>query len=265
MPRPRAAPTSAAHRQLELLPIGCGAAYGRADETQSSYLVRGAGRSVLLDLGAGSLNRLVRVQPPETLDLIVISHVHPDHVADLLSLRVYMAWGPGRGRRVSVLAPAALRDRLVAFSGDEGWADGLDFGGIPDAGADLTVGGLRLTLRPVPHHVTTFAVRVDDGTTSLCYTADCQPSEALEELAAGCDILLAECSFGAGDVPEGVPHLNAAAAGRLARDAGVGRLALTHIFPEYDPGEAVAAAAEVFPGPIEWARSGSPIRAAPPR
>ncbi|MGI9538725.1 MAG: MBL fold metallo-hydrolase [Miltoncostaeaceae bacterium] len=253
--------TPANERPLELLPIGAGAAYGRPDETQSAHLVRGAGAAVLLDLGAGSLNVLAGVMPPEDLDLIVISHLHADHVVDLLSLRVYMAWGPGRGGHVPVLGPPGLRDLLVSFAGDDGWEPGLTFEEIPAAGERRAVGDLDLTLRQVPHLDPTYAVRVDGPSAALCYGADCSPSDALVQLARGCGLLVAECSFGTGDVPGEVPHLNASMAGDLARRADVGRLALTHVMPEFDAEAAVAQAASAFGGSAEWARSGIPLLA----
>lgn len=251
--------TPANERPLEFLPIGAGAAYGRPGETQSAHLVRGAGAAVLLDLGAGSLNVLTGVMPPEHLDLIVVSHLHADHVADLLSLRVYMAWGPGRGGHIPVLGPPGLRDLLVGFAGEDGWEPGLTFEEIPGGGLRRSVGGLELTLREVPHLDPTYAVRVDGPSSSLCYGADCSPSEALVELADGCGLLVAECSFGDAEVPDGVPHMNASMAGGLARSAGVGRLALTHVMPEFDADEAVDAAASAFGGSAEWARSGVPL------
>src|SRR5262249_21367956 len=108
----------------------------------------------------------------------------------------------------------------------------------------------------VPHTKPTYALRVEWRGSSLCYSADCAPNDVLPELARGCDVLLAECSYGAGAIPAGVPHLDAAAAGAIARRAGVGRLLLTHCYPEYDRDAALAAAAAAFGGPVAWAREG---------
>jgi ribonuclease BN (tRNA processing enzyme) len=82
-------------------------------------------------------------------------------------------------------------------------------------------------------------------------------------LARGCDVLLAECSYGAGAVPPGVPHLDAAAAGAMARRAGARRLLLTHCYPEYDREAARAAAAAAFGGPVAWAREGEEVAVSP--
>ena len=152
---------------------------------------------------------------------MVISHLHPDHCVDLMSLRVYMLWGPGAGGRLRLLGPPGLRERLTAFSGSEGWDEAFAFEelGRPGGRADLG-GGLVLRYREVPHLPPTFAMRLEWGGAALCYGADCAPGPELPELAAGCGVLVCEASFGAEPVPEGVPHLPAREAGAHRRPGG---------------------------------------------
>ncbi len=246
---------------LELVPVGVGTAYARPGEVQSCYLVRAGGRAVALDLGAGALNRLQRHLAPEELDALVISHLHPDHCVDLMALRVYMAWGPGRGGELRVLGPPGLRDRAAAFAGSDG-GDAFRFEDLPAGGGEHDLGGgLVLRHREVPHLPPTHALRLERGGAALCYGADCAEGPELAELAAGCDVLVCECSFGAEPVPEGVPHLNAAQAGAIAARAGAGRLLLTHCFPELDRDAALAAARAAFDGPVDWARQDEAVPA----
>jgi len=247
---------------LTLVPVGVGAAYGRADEAQSSYLVRAGERSLCLDLGAGALNRLCEHLPPERLEAVVVTHLHPDHMADLLALRVYMAWGPGQGSRLRVLGPRGLRERLVAFTDEHGWDEGLAFEELGSHRDEVDLGGgLVLRFAEVPHTPPTYAVRIDWGGKSICYGADCEPNDALPRLAEGCDVLLLECSFGAEPVPAGVPHLQAQDAARIARRAGARRLVLTHCYPEFDRDAALAAASRDAGVPVEWAVAGETVRA----
>jgi ribonuclease BN (tRNA processing enzyme) len=246
---------------LTLLPVGVGTAYARPGEAQSAYLVRGGARGVLVDLGSGALNRLQRHVAPEDLAAIVVTHLHPDHCADLLALRVYMAWGPGQGHRLVVHGPAGLRDRLGAFAGEDGWDAAFVFRPLAEEGGALDLGGgLRLRYEQVPHAPPTFAARFDLDGASLCLGADCAPGAALPALAAGCDLLVLECSFGADEVPDGIAHLNGASAGKLARAAGCRRLLLTHCYPEHDRDRALAAAAAAFGGPVDWARQDEEVR-----
>jgi ribonuclease BN (tRNA processing enzyme) len=249
---------------ISLLPVGTAAAFGGRGEAQSAYLVRAGDRRILVDLGSGALSALALHMPPEDLDLVLVSHLHPDHCADLFGLHVHMQWGPGRGRVVPVIGPPGLAERLAAFGGSPApWGEeqGFRFEVFPaGSGRRDLGGGLTMSHAEVPHLPPTNAIRFDHGGSSLCYGADCAPSEALVELARGCDVLILECAFGDGPVPEGLPHLNAAAAGELARAAGAGRLLLTHCQSRDDRDAALARAREVFGGPVDWARPGVEVR-----
>lgn len=233
-----------------MTPVGVGAAYGRIGEAQSCHLIRAAGRAVCLDLGAGALNRLVAHVRPEDLDLVVISHLHPDHFIDLLALRVYLVWGPGAGSQVRVVGPPGLRARIACF-GEDGLDDALRFEELRGEAPQTDLGdGLVIRHRQVPHLPPTYATRIDSGGRAVCFGADCAPNDALAELAHGVDLLVTECSFGAGPIPRGAMHLNATAAGRIAATAQARRLVLTHCFPEWDLDEAVAVARQAAGVPV---------------
>lgn len=247
---------------MELIPVGTGAAFGAPGEAQSGYLVRAAGRAILLDCGSGVLSSLAHHLAPEDLDLLVISHLHPDHCVDAFGLHVRMAWGPGAGRVIPVLGPPALPERLAAFSASEPWPEdeGLRFSAFaPDGGRQDLGDGLVLTHAEVPHLPPTNAVRLDHGGRALVYGADCAPNDALVDLARGADVLICECTFGADAVPDGVPHLDAHSAGVIAARAGVGRLLLTHCQPGHDREHARQVAALAFGGPVDWARPGATV------
>jgi ribonuclease BN (tRNA processing enzyme) len=249
---------------ITLLPVGTAAAFGGVGEAQSAYLVSGAGRRVLVDAGSGAVAALAAHMAPEDLDAVLISHLHPDHCSDLLTLHVHMQWGPGQGRVMTVVGPPGLPERLAAFSGSsEPWSEahGLRFDVFPaGSGRRDLGGGLVLSHAEVPHLPPTHAMRFDCEGSSLCYGADCAPGEALVELARGCDLLILECAFGNGPVPDGVPHLNATSAAELARAAGAGRLLLTHCQSRDDRDAALVRAREVFGGPVDWARPGRAVR-----
>lgn len=248
--------------RLRIVPIGVGSAYSAPGEAQSCYLVSAGGRSVVVDLGSGTLNLLQRRIAPEDLSAVIITHMHPDHCVDLMALRVYMVWGPGQGGVLPVHGPPGLRDRLAAFAGSEGWDSAFSFHDLPAGGGERELGdGLALRHREVPHLPPTHAVRFEHEGASICFGADCAPNEELADLARGCDVLVCECSFGAGPVPEGVPHLDARDAAGIAARAGVGRLLLVHCQPEFDRDEALAVARSAFDGPVGWARQGEAVDA----
>lgn len=245
---------------LELIVVGAGPAYtDRSGATGAAYLVRAAGSAILLDLGQGSFPQLAAAIEPSTVDGVVISHLHPDHFIDLVPLRHYLVYEFRPPRRVRVVAPAGLAERIdalhaapgftaaafdvTAFEADERTrTDDLPLTGDGHPGAHR-IGPFTVEARPVTHTADSHAVRVSatdaPGGPGLVYSGDCGRADDLAPLIRPGDTLLVEASFGVGPVPAGAQHLDAPSIARLVRATGPGRVLLTHIQMGHD-GDAAA-------------------------
>ena len=87
---------------------------------------------------------------------------------------------------------------------------------------------------------------------AVAYTGDTRPTPATVALAQGADVLIHESTYAPGnaDLAERYGHSTSAQAAEIARDAGVGRLLLTHISARYSPEDVIALrdqARAVFP------------------
>lgn len=240
--------------------LGRSGGYPRPGEACSGYLVEAGGQRILLDLGHGALSRLLLYQDVYGLDVLVLSHRHPDHVADVPALRVALRWGrppaswPGR---LPVLAPQGTREYLEHVVGEPALEE-FDFHYIRED-QPVELDGVRLHFRRTRHPVETYALRLEASGAVLAYTADTAPWQPLVELSRGAHLLLAEATLSERytDRVEAAGHLTGHHAGQLAHQAGVRRLLLTHFFPTTDPQESVAAAQKAFAGPVEAAEEGT--------
>ncbi|HEX5578873.1 MAG TPA: MBL fold metallo-hydrolase, partial [Candidatus Limnocylindria bacterium] len=126
-----------------------------------------------------------------------------------------------------------------------------------EPGTQVALGPFQVRSLSLPHPRPNLGFRLSVDGRSLVYTGDCGPSDALVELAAGADLLLAEASYAEAVPAEIIGALSSAAdVGREAAAAAVGRLVLTHLMPRTDASQATTAAARAFSGPITVARAG---------
>lgn len=227
--------------------VGCAGSVPGPDSAGSCYLVEQDGHRLLLDLGTGAAGPLQRHCAPERVDTVLISHAHPDHCSDLGAL-TYLR-DRVQAPPLDVYGPGNLRDEL-------NWrhpAPQLSFHDLP-AGT-LRTGPIEVTVAAVQHGIEAYAFRVGDA---LCYTGDTAPCEALDKLAQGCEVLLAE---GAGHDATGVPrHLTAGDAGRLAARSGARLLVLTHLRSWLDHGRLLEEAARHAGCPVVLAQPGLRLR-----
>lgn len=258
---------------MRLTVVGCAGSFPNRDSAASSYLVEAddaAGRTwrVVLDLGSGASGPLHRFVDPGDLDAVAISHLHADHVADVVVLNVYLRYHPDGPRGpVRLLAPAGTPGRLAEIAGSDP-ATGTDgqftFEEWQNRRA-VQVGPLVIDPVRVHHPVEAYGVRVtgpaeDDPRrrVTLAYTGDTDDCPALDDLARDADLLLSEAAFleGQADELRGV-HLTGLRAGQVAARAGARRLVLTHLVAWNDPAVSLAEARRAFTGPVDVAVPGA--------
>ena len=205
----------------------------------SSYLLESdSGETkLLIDAGTGSLARLMEIARPETLTAVVLSHLHFDHISDLLPMQYALQFS-GRERPLPVFLPR--RPERVRSLLECPYYDLFDH-------EDIAVGEMRLSFIPAAHPVEGSCVAVACDGAKFVFTGDTNRVPALELFADGCDLLLADAGLSQADWTKKKPHLSAALCGALAREARAGALLLTHLNPLYDPASLLAEAREAYP------------------
>lgn len=231
---------------LTVTVLGCSGSYPGPGGACSGYLVRGAGVTVWLDAGSGTLANLQRHVGLADVDAVVLSHEHPDHWSDLEGYRVACAYVIEH-TGVPVYAPAGLDGRVSADP-----VPAFEWHVVADGDA-VSIGGLDLRFSRTDHPPETLAVRVDGDGRCLAYSADTGPGWSISDLGAGIDLALCEATYLA-DREGTAGHLSARQAGAMGRQAGVSRLLLTHVWPTVDPEASRAEAEAAYGRPVEMAR-----------
>lgn len=228
---------------MQLTVLGASPVRPNPGRACTGYLLEHQGRRLLMDCGSGVLAQLLKRCSLRDLDAIFISHAHPDHCLDLVNIRQSLAYAPSERRSgaLRVLASPATIEVLQrlgeAFgAGDLNYWEGyLDLEAVtPEVGVSFH--GLSLTFSWTQHYIPCLAIRARaaDGR-CLVFGADGGPQPELVRFAAGASLLVLEATLLDEETPyagELRGHLSAAEAARLAQEAGVERLLLTHYFAE---------------------------------
>ena len=216
----------------------------------SGYFVEQGGTRVLIDCGSGVLSRLQQVCDIRELDGIVLSHLHSDHMSDMMILRYALDIRKTGGRYekgpLPVYLPENPRKVFEQIASEQAYRPiGIK------SGEQVDIGALSFAFREMTHPVQSFAMAIENGDRKIVYTGDTSLNPDIKDFAAGADLFLADAGLLERDrVPGRAPHLSAEEVGRIAKDAGVKRLILTHIRPGYEERELVNEAAAHFPEPI---------------
>ncbi len=232
--------------------LGSAASHAGSGQACSGHLVESNGMRVLFDCGNGVLANLYRVADPYSLDAIFVTHNHPDHYVDLYSMQAMLRYAPaGPAEKVPLFMPPGLFQRMQQLLSERGAAEFREAFQLTELqdGRAVTLGDMTVTPHAVHHTEPTFALVAQADGVRLCYSADTSPGPWVVDAARGVDLLLAEATL-----PEpfagASPHMTSAEAGSLAREAGVGKLVLVHVWPTNDRVSMARVASDAFGGPV---------------
>jgi ribonuclease BN (tRNA processing enzyme) len=247
---------------VDLTVLGKSPAWQDASGACSGYLVREQGRALLLDCGGGVFGKLRATCDYTEVDAVLVTHLHPDHFIDLVSLGCALRYSPRAPLpRPALYVPPGAREQLRRMSAM--WADPEDFERAfeiseYDPRASLALGPLEARFVAVPHFIPTFAVELTgvDGR-RFTFGADCRFNEELAEFARGAHLVMLEATDAEAWSGPGRGHMTAREAGELARRAEAGRLIVTHFSDELDPAWVHAEASAGFGAAVELAAEGA--------
>jgi ribonuclease BN (tRNA processing enzyme) len=234
---------------------GCGA-WPRAGDACSGFLLESDGYRLVLDLGYATVPRLLQHLGPAEVDAVYVTHGHPDHCADLNPLLRARVLRDDPAGPLPVHAPRGALDKVLALDRPGMLDDGYRLHEFTP-GDRLDIGPFAAETRLLPHSVPNAGVRLTAAGRVVAYTGDCGPHPDVPRLADGADLFIAEASHADRVPDDNLGTLSSARdAGEQAARAGAHRLLLTHLMPGTDPQQALAAAAQTYPGPIDIATPG---------
>lgn len=223
------------------------------------------GQHIVVDCALGVTRGLVdQGMNLKNLSTIFISHLHSDHYLELGPL-IHTAWCSGLTTMIDIYGPAGLQNYWDAFVlsmkadidlriDDDGRDDLRDFVRVHviDEGVVLERDGLTVSAIRTEHPplIDCFAFSFKTAKHHAVFSGDTAPIKALEDFARGADLLIHEAMLESAlpSLMERIgngsdklmahwlrSHTFAHDAAKTATNAGVKRLALSHLIPSDDP------------------------------
>ncbi len=182
--------------------IGCGDAFGAGGRLQTSFHVRSAPSTFLIDCGTSTLIGMRRLGlEPNDIDAVFVTHLHGDHFGGLPWLVIDGHYVSKRKKPLVVTGPRGIEARyLIAaealYPGVTTNAPGFELVFREyDERKPLDVGGVTVTPFEVKHPsgAPPYALRFALEGKVVAFTGDTGWVDTLCEVARGSDLFISEC------------------------------------------------------------------------
>lgn len=263
-------------RGMQAVILGSGSAVPDPERGNPSQAVVIDDTVLLFDCGERTTVNLVKagINPME-LDYLFFSHLHWDHMCDYGYL-IMTTWNCGREKVLKVFGPEGTSDMsdatiYGAHKADVSFVRGY-IKALPDhithkpiespavevediePGFIYSQDTFTVTAGEVVHHqrvgMPSVGYRVESSYGIVAISGDTSPCQGMIDLAHGADVLIHDTAFLEEIIEDRQmwSHSGPAGAGRVAREAGVKKLVLTHLGP-YTSNQTAVDMASMYYGP----------------
>jgi len=219
---------------MRLKVLGTGTANPTLARASSAYLVAAGGQNVLIDLGPAVVRRLLEFgHTVNDIDIILVTHFHVDHTADLSTFLFACNYGAvARVKPLLLIGGPGTHRFYRALRAVYPWVQPksypLRIKSMP-AGV-LEYEGLRIETKKMNHNPESIGVRLSDGK-SITFTGDTDYSRSLVALARRTDLLVTDCSCPERKLPG---HMNLEVLQKVVDACEPGKVLLSHLYPDWD-------------------------------
>ncbi len=262
--------------EIIVTPLGTVSPYPKGNKNCPGFLIEYDNYKVLLDSGEG-VSSLLNFPNDFNNLIIIISHLHKDHYSGLSGIAyasyVYKNLGC-IDKKIPVYIPGGnLPKDSISYYYDDGWDNKIkiekklqDFEYLMDYGDEnhleffayktptsynnlntINHGKIKITFCKNPHNLNTYSTKIETKSFKIVYSADTgYENNTLTKFSKDADLLICESTFLKGQTRLGNNHLYAYEAGKIAKEANVKKLLLTHFWPEIEKEKYVDEAKEFF-------------------
>lgn len=226
--------------------LGNNGPYPAAGGACSGYLIRDGATNLLIDCGSGVISNLQKFVNLEDINAIILTHLHSDHISDMLVLKYAVQIKNMRGTFDKAPVNVYLSpEPAEVFAGLK--AEGIYDLKPVDENAILSIGDLKIKFKRMKHPYLCYAVSIESKGRRFVFSGDTSMCDEIVEFAKGSDLLMLDSGLLSREKKNNnAVHLTAEECGIIAKQSGAKRLLLTHFWPEHDKNELLGEARRNF-------------------
>lgn len=218
---------------LHGITLGSGTGVPSLRRNAPGYFLQANTQQFLIDCGSGTLLQLEKIGKSfKNLDALFITHVHVDHIGDLMPL-IHALKLPGlqRDKPLTLYGPLGFTEFFTRFVLPVVTPPTAFPFQVRNAPPVWESGGTTIRTYSTPHsdRFASCAYRFESQKESVVFSGDTDFHPDLVDFCLHADLLLLDCSTLHQSKVAG--HLSAALCGQIATAAHAKRLILTHFYP----------------------------------
>lgn len=245
---------------MKLTILGSGTGRFTLKRSSPAYLLEYKGKNILVDAGNSCMKQLMKVGKSSLdLDAVLCSHLHKDHYLEL-PLILYEMYqqinNPQLGsfpnkkiKPLKVYGPKGMVEIVKTWQGSRTSVETKEL-----KNGSFKLFGLKIGTSMLQHGKEgAFGFRFQAGKKVLVYTSDSIMCSESIKLAKGADVLIHSIGLPASIGGQGY-HPSFADVGKVAAEAKVKKLVLTHFYPVVEKYNYLKEIKKYYKGPIVVAR-----------
>ena len=220
---------------MEIKILGSGNLNPSLERGSPAYLISTKSLKILVDIGPATIRRIVEYGfSLNEIDVIVLTHFHIDHSADLSSFLFAANYGvEERTRPLTVIGGPGMHKFFRGLRAVYPWISPKSYKlavkSLPKG--EMQLQGVTIRTGRANHNPESIALRFEEGKSSAVFSGDTDYAKGVVRLAHKTDLLVIDCAC-----PEKKMkgHLNLAGIERVLSEAKPARVILSHLYPDWD-------------------------------
>lgn len=221
-------------KQFKVTILGSGTCVPSLKRSSASALIEICGKKILLDSGHGTIKRLLDCNIHiNDIDMILYTHIHPDHTSEIIPLLFASKYGKRRQKELKIYGGPGFKDFFDNLN--MAYKNWLSFPGVLEiteleSESKISFNDFEIETVKTEHIDSSVAYKITGFNRSMVYSGDTDFSDDLIKFSEKSNLLILECSHPDNQKVKG--HLTPSLAGMIADSAKVKKLVLTHFYPE---------------------------------